>query len=65
VETKFSGPQEPVDLPGALSTDSMRRDAEFASPTVDDSVVIGEERYGQYFTIHALHIGRALSCVVP
>ena len=47
---------EPVDLPGALPTDSMRRGAELSSPTVDDSTVIGEEKYGQLRCIHYVRL---------
>ena len=47
---------EPVDLPGALPTDSMKRGAELASPTVDDSIVIGEEKYGQLCYIHYVRL---------
>ena len=57
----MTGP-EPVDLPGALPTDSIRRGVEPASPTVDDSVIIGEEKYGQLYFIHyACSIFKCLS----
>jgi len=42
-----------TDLPGALPSDSMRHGEELTSPTVDDSAVIGEEKYGQLYFIHS------------
>ena len=37
---------EPLDLPGALPTDTMRREPEHNSPTVDDCNIIDDDKIG-------------------
>jgi len=37
---------EPIDLPGALPTDSMKCDPERNSPTVDDCNIVHNEKMG-------------------
>ena len=45
VETSMLG-TKPIDLPGALLTDTMRREPEHSSPTVDDCHIVHNDKIG-------------------